>query len=342
MTVEKVRALVLSLGLLVAATPTVGVAAEPEPPACRGIDYRDRGEAERRLLEEAEAKAKSIRNGEGVLWRVEPKGGGEPSHILGTMHVTDPRVTTPSRGLRAAFDAARVVAFENRGRLDLSVGIQDRADTLGRMVFTDGRRLTDLLDEPQRVELRKAVARRGLPLWLVSGLKPMALIFGLLQYPPCEFKRMVAKKDTLDRGLYKRAVAVGKKTADLEDMNTQVSRLDSLSLDQQLLLLTNTVERDEASIDRTETGVRLYLGGRIGVMMSLTTAEASSATIPDSTLTEFIGSIVDRRNGDMFEHAVPLVDRGGALLAVGAAHLVGDTGLVARFQDAGYVVTRIE
>lgn len=336
------RTLLLSLALAIVTGPTPASGATPEPPVCRGTDYRDRGETERRHLAEAEVQARSIRNGEGVLWRVRPAGGGEPSHILGTIHVTDPRVTTMGPALRAAFDAANVVAFENRGLMDLAIGADSRAKSLAHRIFTDGRRLTDLLDESDRDALRRALARRGLPLWLVSGLKPMAVVFGLLQYTPCEVKRMLAKVRIFDHALYDQARAAGKETGDLEDGEVQAARLDGAPLEDQLLLLRRTVETDGDLQDRLETAVRLYGERRVGVLMAFLLGAVSPGGKSKDWENRVLHALLDLRNGDMFEHAVPLVDRGGALLAVGAGHLIGDTGLVARFQDAGYIVTRIE
>ena len=45
------------------------------------------------------------------LWRIE-RDGAEPSFILGTMHVTDPDVTTLSPAIEQAFDGAGTLAVE--------------------------------------------------------------------------------------------------------------------------------------------------------------------------------------------------------------------------------------
>lgn len=337
-----VRILLLLLALTIVTMPTPANSATPEPPVCRGTDYRDRGETERRHLAEAEVQARSIRNGEGVLWRVRPAGGGEPSHILGTMHVTDPRVTTMGPALREAFERAEVVGFENRAMLDLGTGADSRARSLGSFIFTDGRRLTDLVEEPELTALRSALNKRRVPLWAISAFKPWMVVLGFLQVTPCEVGRFVAGKRIFDAELHDRAKRAGKKTTDLEDLEVQAARLDGLSLADQLSLLRAVVAEDEDLPDRVETAIRLYAERRIAMIMPLMTRPGSGAVIPEDVLQRVMTTLLDHRNGDMFEHAVPLVDRGGALIAVGAAHLVGDTGLVARFQDAGYIVTRIE
>jgi len=324
------------------AAALLGSAVAAEPPTCSGTDFRDLGAAWRERLERAETKAATVRNGEGTFWRITPRGGGAPSHLLGTLHVTDPAVTTLPPVGQAAFDAANVVALENRTMLEAVAGGRERGRWLDRLIFTDGRRLTDLLSEADVAVLRRALDARGLPLWAVVGFKPWMVTFGLLQYAPCEVARMKAGIHVLDHQLYERAVAAGKKTADLEDFGTLAARIDGTPLDAQILLLRIALKEEADLGDRLVTSIRLWREGRVAMILKLLITDVDMPSIDPSELREAFANLLDRRNGDMFEHAVPLVEAGGAFLAVGAGHLVGDTGLVARFQDAGYEVARVE
>src|SRR4051794_37913259 len=47
----------------------------------------------------------------GLLWRVE-KAGAAPSHLFGTVHLADPRVTKLPDAVREQFDSARLFAME--------------------------------------------------------------------------------------------------------------------------------------------------------------------------------------------------------------------------------------
>ena len=46
-----------------------------------------------------------------------------------------------------------------------------------------------------------------------------------------------------------------------------------------------------------------------------------------------------KRNQRMVERMKPILKQGGAFVAVGAAHLPGETGLLYRLEKAGYRVT---
>ena len=48
------------------------------------------------------AKAAKVPNGKGLLWKIEKDG--RSSYLFGTMHMTDPRVTTLTPAARKAFD----------------------------------------------------------------------------------------------------------------------------------------------------------------------------------------------------------------------------------------------
>src|SRR3546814_3726524 len=52
-----------------------------------------------------------VRHGEGRLWRIE-RGDAPPSHIMGTIHITDPRVRDLPAPIREAFEASERAAFE--------------------------------------------------------------------------------------------------------------------------------------------------------------------------------------------------------------------------------------
>jgi hypothetical protein len=56
----------------------------------------------------------------------------------------------------------------------------------------------------------------------------------------------------------------------------------------------------------------------------------------------FLDRLITRRNLRMRDRALPLVERGGALIIVGAAHLPGAEGLLSLLRQSGYAVERVE
>ena len=105
------------LALLIAAVATI-TPARASDIACHGENLLVTMEKEKpEELAKIRAEAAKVPNGKGIFWKVE-KEGLKPSYLLGTMHVTDPRVLTMPNGAREAAAAADVVVIESDEILD--------------------------------------------------------------------------------------------------------------------------------------------------------------------------------------------------------------------------------
>lgn len=62
----------------------------------------------------------------------------------------------------------------------------------------------------------------------------------------------------------------------------------------------------------------------------------------EAELVDYEQIMLSSRNTDMFEKAQAYLAENDVLLAVGAAHILGETGLVEQFKQAGYKVIRLE
>jgi hypothetical protein len=93
--------------------------------------------------------------------------------------------------------------------------------------------------------------------------------------------------------------------------------------------------------DLFATMAELYLQRRVALIEALSRVLGDRTGISAAGYAAFNDSLVDRRNAVMIARAVPLIDKGGAFIAVGALHLIGDKGLVARLREKGYAVTRV-
>jgi uncharacterized protein len=87
-------------------------AANAAPPPCRGQNMLDEMKtAEPVVYARVMSAARQTVNAEALFWRIE-KPGIAPSYLLGTVHVSDPRVTTLSSAVSAALTSAKAVALE--------------------------------------------------------------------------------------------------------------------------------------------------------------------------------------------------------------------------------------
>jgi uncharacterized protein YbaP (TraB family) len=332
------RRLTLAVGILVA----LAASAAAEPPACAGRDLlAAMAEADPGRHKAIVSIADKVENGRSILWRIDGPAGVVPSYLLGTAHLSDPRVTTLSPAAETAFRAARVVALENTTVLDPAAASSAYGAALQKMVYADGRTLATVLDRPTWEAVKAASAARGIPGWAIMGWKPWMVAFGLLMYPPCELKRWAAGVAFLDMTLGKRARKAGIPVVDLETVAAQFEGIDAMSEADQIGLLGSLARNDARLVDIQETVIVLYRAGRADLLWAASGALLGSGQGDDAFLASVLANAAFKRNEGMARRAKPLIDAGGAFLAVGALHLVGERGLVRLLREAGYTVTAV-
>ncbi|MDF1610080.1 TraB/GumN family protein [Hoeflea sp. YIM 152468] len=316
--------------------------AEEPPAACSGVSLVDKLAAVAPdKLAQARAAAAGVRNGRGLLWKVE-KAGIEPSWLFGTMHVTDPRVTEMPGVARTAFENAGTVVIETIDILDPATAQAALMADPDLTMFTGDTTLTSFLDEGEAALVEAELARRGIPLALVSKMKPW-MIAGLVALPACELARKAAGIDFLDVKLANTAKANGKQVLGLETIGEQIAAMADLPMDFHIRGLVETVRLADLMPDIMATMTGLYLDGEIAQIMPVILAAGPEETGDDASgYADFEKRIVTMRNHVMAERATPILDQGDAFIAIGALHLPGDEGVVALLQDAGYSVGLVQ
>ena len=71
-------------------------------------------------------------------------------------------------------------------------------------------------------------------------------------------------------------------------------------------------------------------------------AEMTGASLSKDLWQRMRVKLLDERNVLMAERAIPLAQQQSVFIAVGAAHLAGDGGLIHAFQQAGFTLKRIK
>ena len=184
-------------------------------------------------------EAAKVPNGSGIFWKIE-KQGIAPSWLLGTMHVTDPRVLTMPSGAREAAAAADVVVIESDEILD-----EQKAGATLLMhpeltMFTDGTSIKDHLDADDLKALEAGLKERGLALAAVARMKPWILA-SFVALPACEMSRKAGGASFLDKQIAEDAVKAGKPVAGLETMVEQLQAMADLPVDFHFQALIETI-----------------------------------------------------------------------------------------------------
>lgn len=322
---------------LVIATPALPVRAQP---ACRGSDIIDEMKVTAPALHtRIKAAAAATQNGEAVLWRIE-KSGLSPSHLLGTVHLSDPRVATLTPAIRSALDASKRVVLEVA---DLSA--QALGAAMGRagplLVYSDGSRLDGRLTADDFQLVKTHLAKSGLPDAMASLVRPW-FAYMLLSVSQCERQRVTKGAVVLDMQIANEGRRRQLPVSGLETLEQQLAAMAAVSDAQQVEMLKATLKFVHRSDDLMETMLRMYIARRLGEAWPLTLAMAEQAGVAPAAFSGFESELVIKRNHKMRDNSLPLLAKGGAFIGVGALHLVGAEGLVALYRQAGYTVTAIE
>jgi len=313
--------------------------ARAEAPACHGTNLLDELKAENpKEYDRVIAEGAKVPNGKGIFWKIE-KAGIAPSYLLGTMHVSDPRVLKMPSGAAEAHAAAKTIVVESDEVLDEKKAMAGMLAKPELTMFTDGNSIDKLLSRDDLAVVEAGLKQRGISLSAVSRMKPWMLM-AFVSLPACEMARKAQNTDVLDKQIALDAAAAGKPVKGLETFAEQFSTLAAIPIDLHMKSLVETIKLGPKLDDVFETMTDLYVSGDIGLTMPLLKAVAPDGS-DDAGYAEFEELVVTRRNHLMAERAAPILAGGGAFIAVGALHLPGKDGLVQLLKDQGFTVTAV-
>lgn len=326
-----------------AASPAVGLTRAgplaPAPPgSCSGVDLVQALKHSDALgFERFENAARTVANGQGLLWRIE-NGSGKVSYLFGTMHSSEPSAKDFDALVLSALSRSKIVATELPGASSRKVASELRRLVANRSFRPRGDSLGALAPEVrEQVELR--ISQAGIPSQVADQLQPWYLALTLSR-SGCAPPAAGSDTETADARIERLAVEQGSTLMALESPVEQVEALASIPDDVALRMLRDTTVKRLRPEDVESTISALYSSRRIGYLLAMR-GPAWAGVLDVDGYAEFISAFITRRNDTMLQRALPILSAGQAFLAVGALHLPGERGLVELIRRAGYSVTRI-
>ncbi|MEM9175448.1 MAG: TraB/GumN family protein [Myxococcota bacterium] len=270
--------------------------------------------------------------------RVESPGGPR-LFLLGTLHAG------PADGWRFSPEIERVISTADTLVMEIDLAALDpdtvASATAERVILQDGKRLPDVLSPETNAVLdaRDAdLAAVGLTARARSLYEPWFLFVGLSE--------LVVQRSNLDlRASAEAAILArfrGQETLALETFLFQLDMLDGMPLSLQDLMLRDALERlDEADEDLIELVDAWRRADRPRLI-----EEARAGIDEHPGLEQVYERILDDRNAAWIGKLEAIArdrtrEEQTVLVAVGALHLVGEKGVPALLEQAGYTVTRI-
>jgi uncharacterized protein YbaP (TraB family) len=226
--------------------------------------------------------------------------------------------------VKTAFEAADTVVLE----LVLDEATVFKA--AAAMINLDGTDLEQILGEALFERTASAMTAYGIPEIALRRMKPWAVMATLLAPKP-------KTGNFLDISLYRKAVRSGKTVFGLETVEEQIRALESISMQDQIEILRQTLNQLGRLPRMYRTMIETYLAGDLDGLVTL--SEQFVRDEDRDLVRRFMWRLNDARNVRMVQRILPRLKRGNVFVAVGALHLPGEKGLLHLLEKAGYTVT---
>ncbi|MEM0994381.1 MAG: TraB/GumN family protein [Bacteroidota bacterium] len=261
-----------------------------------------------------------------LLWEITGDQLESPSYLFGTMHVKDKRASEFPDSLRIALQQTDAYAMEVHPdtMMDFTMQLLFIRDTANV--------LKDRLSAAAYERLNQAVIEKtGKPIDELENQDPSFIELLLTNFDEPDYTE---KNDQmLDLYFYKQAWAMGKPIYGLEEFK------DYENVTKQFLGLfeeetTSTADESQTSDQQFEQMMAIYQAGDLEALHQWVEAGSKGE--------DFDRAMLDDRNKKMVESIAKILEKQSCFFAVGAAHLLGEMGMINLLRAAGYRVRKVQ
>ncbi|UAY50923.1 TraB/GumN family protein [Ferruginibacter albus] len=257
-----------------------------------------------------------------LLWQVSGNGLQQPSYLFGTFHLMCKDDIVFSEQLKQA--------LVNSDTLYLELNLSDPVVYFGglKMVYMkDGKTLKDLYNDSDYNKIKTYFHDSlSIALGAVQNMKP-ELIIALL-YPQL---LKCKKADGVEEGLMHIAKENKKPIRGLETIEFQSAIFDSIPYEEQAKDLLQTIDSINKYSDEFNQMLLTYKAQQLKQLETLITGS-------DFTANEHDDILLYDRNRNWVGQLKSKMQGKSIFVAVGAAHLLGEKGLIKLLQKEGYSV----
>jgi uncharacterized protein YbaP (TraB family) len=262
-------------------------------------------------------------------WKATGKGGA--IYLVGSIHVMSESFYPLNPALEAAFNDSDLLVEE----VDLAEMVDPMAQMkiLSRGMLPSNQSLDKVLSPATLALVQKFTADLGAASAPLMRFKPWMLAITLqgMELLKSGFDPALG----LDQHFYDESQQAHKRVQGLETVEFQISRFDTMTLEQQDRMLAETLKELA-----TETATVNKLGdawktGDVPAIERIALADLKSDPVMYQRL------LVERNKNWMPKIEALFARPGRALVVVGAAHLVGADGLLAMLRAKGYTVEQL-
>jgi uncharacterized protein YbaP (TraB family) len=264
------------------------------------------------------------------LWQVKAKGS--TVYLLGSVHFMKKNIYPLSKIIEGAFDKADILAVE--ANID-DAGSLNVEKLLEGAVYADGSTLEQHVSKNTLDLLMPAIAGLGLPPEFFYNQKPWFLALTLTSL------ELVKSGYDPEYGIdkYFLAKAQGKKKIlELESLNYQIDLLSGLNNQEQELFLLYTLKDLKTLGQEADNIVDAWEAGAAKRMETI----VEKSYLDDRKFAPLYEKLLINRNRNMtIKIDEYLKTKGTYFVVVGAAHLLGQKGIIQLLKEKGYAVEQL-
>ena len=263
------------------------------------------------------------------VWKI--TSGENTVYLGGTVHLLRPSDYPLPEEYEQAYQESAVLVFETdiSSMNDLSI----QAETLKQLTYTDGQSLDTVLNDEAYNALSEYIATIGIPMAMIEQFKP-GMIISMLQL--LEFQKIGFTPQGVDAYFNIRAMSDAKTLEELESVEEQIGFLAAMGEgNENEFILLSLSDLDEIA----EVMEDMIFAWRTGDNEKL-----SEMFVADmlNEAPELYESLLRGRNLNWIPQIDKmLADEDVEFVLVGAAHLVGNDGLLELLKARGYKVSQL-
>ncbi|MBU2980942.1 TraB/GumN family protein [Lentibacter algarum] len=290
-------------------------------------------------LSKLESDAAKLPYGQGLLWQAQK--GAQTFTVFGTYHLPHAQTEAHVTALWPTALSADVSYFEMTAA-DSELAQTEMLSNSDLMFYNTGPTLPELLSDGDWKHVASEMGKRNFPSFMAAKMKPI-FVMSMMGMTPCTLELMQSGGDGskgIDTLLASALSAANRETQSIEHYTAALEALDTFTRDEQVAMLKLSLLSEIAPQDMIQTLLETYLEGEIAQFWQFTkqmsldeggpTAEADFARFEDALLNRRNHAWIDRLSSEKHDTV---------FIAVGAAHLIGEQGLLNLLAERGYTVT---
>lgn len=270
------------------------------------------------------------------LWKVESEAS--TSYLFGTIHLADKRVTSLHSSVEQAFKDSEYVYTE------IPLDTSDMLAQVGYLLLEGEQTLADIV-EPELLQRANNIVKGINPALTIGPFMKFKVWALATSLPLLEQQLANPGVLPLDAQLYQRAGSEGKGTGGIETIQEQLGYFDSLTQQEELKMLRDTIEfmegADAEDQSLAEEFIQYYVRGDVDAFGELMIKYVKE----DEFSKDFMKKILHDRNYIMADRILKKLKKNperSYFFAVGAGHYWGETGVQNLLEEKGLSISRVE